>query len=135
MEENKNTKQYTKEEILQALLRMDEEQRESILAVKFSDVEDFVNDKNGTFRNVVILYLNTYIHLMALLKENLLQLLELVDAEPSKTKMKNMLDWYESFDSQQKLMFNAELSEKNTLQDSINCFRYSWNKFFPKVTD
>lgn len=135
MEENKNTKQYTKEEILQALLRMDEEQRESILAVKFSDVEDFVNDKNGTFRNDVILYLNTYIHLMALLKENLLQLLELVDAEPSKTKMKNMLDWYEGFDSKQRLTFNAVLSERNTLGDSINSFRYSWNKLISKATD
>lgn len=46
MEENKDIKQFTKEDILQALLRMNEEQRESILAMKFSEVEDFVNNKN-----------------------------------------------------------------------------------------
>lgn len=115
---------------------MDEEQRESILAMKFSEVEDFINNKNGTYRDEVILYLNTYIHLTALLKENLLQLLELVDTESnSTTKMKNMLDWYEGFDSKQRLTFNAALSEKNTLGDSINSFRYSWNKLISKGID
>lgn len=136
MEEKKDIKQFSKEDILQALLRMDEEQRENILAVKFSDIENFVNNKNGTYRDEVILYLNTYIHLTALLKENLLQLLELVDTESnSTTKMKNMLDWYEGFDSQQRLTFNAALSERNTLGDSINSFRYNWNKLISKGTD
>lgn len=136
MEENKDIKQFTKEDILQALLRMNEEQRESILAMKFSEVEDFVNNKNETYRDEVISYLNTYIHLAALLKENLLQLLELVDTESnSTTKMKNMLDWYEGFDSKQRLTFNAALSERNTLGDSINSFRYSWNKLISKATD
>lgn len=136
MEENKDIKQFTKEDILQALLRMDEEQRESILAMKFSEVEDFVNNKNGTYRDEVILYLNTYIHLTALLKENLLQLLKLVDTESnSTTKMKNMLDWYEGFNSKQRLTFNAALSERNTLGDSFNSFRYNWNKLISKGTD
>ena len=136
MEENKDIKQFTKEDILQALLRMDEDQRESILAMKFGEVEDFINNKNGTYRDEVILYLNTYIQLAALLKENLLQLLELVDTESnSTTKMKNMLDWYEGFDSKQRLTFNAALRERNTLGDSINSFRYSWNKLISKATD
>ncbi len=135
MEEN-NIQQFTQEEILQALLKMDEIYRNNIMYLDFKDIEDFANDKNGIFRDELLSCLDDYINTNMAIKESFLQFAELLEAKPdTNTKIKSMLDWYEGLDSKQRLTFNAGLSEKNTLLDSVNSFRYSWNKLLSNGRD
>mgnify|MGYP004517296063 FL=1 len=136
MEENNNIKQFTHEKILQALLKMDEMHRNNIMYLDFKDIEDFANDKNGIFRDELLNCLDDYINTNIAIKESFLQFAELLESKPdTNTKIKSMLDWYDGLDSKQRLKFNAGLSEKNTLLDSVNSFRYSWNKLLSNGRD
>lgn len=135
MEQN-STKRFTDKEILQALSRMDEEHRSKILALEFKSIDAFVNDVDGTIRKIAMEYLDYYIDLFTVMKESFLQLSELLETKSDDSvKIKSILEWYEEFDSKQKLLVNAGLSERNSLHDSLNCFHYSWNKLFPKRID
>lgn len=136
MEEKLLQNQYTKEDILQALLRMNEEQRNGLLAYKFQDIERFANNENGTSRKETLNYLDAYIQYIESVKQGLLCFVEILETEPDiHETMEDMLSKYERFNTDQKLEFNVKLDSKNTLLDSLNYFHYNWKKLTQKVTD
>ena len=136
MEEKLLQNQYTKEDILQALLRMNEEQRNGLLEYKFQDIERFANNENGTSREETLNYLDAYIQYIESVKQGLLCFVEILETEPTiHETMEDMLSKYERFNTDQKLEFNVKLDSKNTLLDSLNHFCYNWKKLTQKVTD
>ena len=132
-----NKKEYSYDEIMAAINKMEPELVQSLLEIGYSGIEEAVNEKNGKSIELLLWFCNRQVNGYAKLKEAVIQLEQMLVNEDEEVTTEeiiaDMLEKYEEFSREEKLAFNIKLREKNSLLNSVDNLRSAWDSLTETV--
>lgn len=134
--DQENKKEYSYEEIMAAINKMEPELVQSLLEIGYSGIEEAVNEKNGKSIELLLWFCNHQVNGYAKLKEAVIQLEQILVSDEAVTTeeiIADMLEKYEGFSREEKLAFNIKLREKNSLLNSVDNLRSAWDSLTETV--
>lgn len=130
-----NKKEYSYDEIMAAINKMEPELVQSLLEIGYSGIEEAVNEKNGKSIELLLWFFNRQVNGYAKLKEAVIQLEQILVSDEKITTevIADMLEKYEGFSREEKLAFTMKLREKNSLLNSVDNLRSAWDSLTETV--
>lgn len=132
-----NKKEYSYEEIMAAINKMEPDLVQSLLEIGYSGIEEAVNEKNDKSIDTILWFCDRQIDGYTKLKKATIQLEQMLANEDEEVTTEeiiaDMLEKYEGFSREEKLAFNIKLREKNSLLNSVDNLRSAWDRLTETV--
>lgn len=137
MNEIKETQElnFTQEDILNALLTLDEETRNSLMNLNYAGVIEVAN--NAQYLSKVYQVCDDGIRNYQMLKESIKVFIDTLE-EHNKKGVEHtidvMIENYKGFSREEKLEFNKKLLDATSIENSMDNFKYTWGKFMETLS-
>lgn len=120
---------FTRDDILKGLMRLDDNRRQAISNISLEQLSGMVN--NPKYLQEVYNNCDTYIVGYQKMKDAIKDFVEMVHIEKFKGKtgtIDDMVEKYKNFSREDRLKFNKKLLDVSELENSVDTFKYAWNK-------
>ena len=135
MEENNKIQKtkYTEEQVMKALMQMSPELKEALVSNSIANLMTIANDTE--FAISVIKKGMEYVKSYKNGVKWILQFIELLSKQENDTEnvVDTMAELYKGLSREERLEFNVKLAEISDLENSLDTFKYQWNKLVNKV--
>ena len=137
MDENKQvtTREVTDDEILEAITKLSNENREALLEMEFNEIRKIANDpKNG------VEYINQWAKIVSKI-EKLCTAVVMFNSALKYTEkstefiIKKMEENYKTFSDEEKLKFSEKILSMNNSEVSTQLFKNTWRKFKRQIKE
>ena len=121
---------YSQEDILNALLALDEEQRSSLMRTDYLKLAEMAN--NLQYLREVYQTFEWYIGMYQSLKNATLAFVSELQRQKAKGvehTIDTMMEHYKGFSREERLEFNKKLLDATSIESSMDNFKYTWGKF------
>lgn len=137
MNEIKETQKikFLQEDILNALLALDEEQRSSLMNLNYASVIEVAN--NAEYLSKVYKACDDGIRNYQMLKESVKVFVDTLEEHKRKGvehTIDVMIENYKGFSREEKLEFNKKLLDTTSIESSMDNFKYTWGKFLETLS-
>lgn len=137
MDENKQitTRQYTDDEILEAITKLAPEDKEALLTIEFDAIRTIINEpKKGI--DYINYWANTIRACEKLCTSVAILNSALKDSEKStELEMNKMVENFKTFSDEEKLQFSEKILSMNNSEVSTQLFKNTWRKFKRQICE
>lgn len=126
---------FTQEDILNALLTLDEETRSSLMNLNYAGVIELAN--NEEYLHKVYQTCDDGIRNYQMLKESVKVFIDTLEEHKRKGvehTIDVMIENYKGFSREEKLEFNKKWLQETNIENSLDNFKYTWNKFMETLS-
>lgn len=135
MEENKQitTRHFTDDEIMEAIINLNAEDKEAILSFDFNSIRIIANDPTKATE-----YMNSWLDTIRMAERlcNAVYMISLVLHNSEKFTelvMDKMTENYKVFSNENKLKFSEQIMAMNDVEVSTELFKNTWRKFINHI--
>ena len=121
---------FTQNDILAGLMAMDEETRQAISTITLDQLDSIAN--NPEYLQYIHNTCDAYITAYQKMKDAVNIFIEAINNQKEKgfeMVIDDMIKKYKGFSREERLEFNTKLLKVTDIENSVDTFKYTWNKF------
>lgn len=125
---------FTEEQVMNAIMQMDSEQRKMLYANTFDTVMELANNPEYLKQSLNAYYVNAWLYINAI--ESVKAFIEKLNNQENTTPsvIDNLAEVYKGLSREERLEFGKIISDENNIINSLDMFKYEWNKMLNRFS-